>query len=90
MDQKQAISAYNADYVLPTTAHHWCLIENIVSILYPFEQITREMSASGASAADVITSNVALKWLLSKGLDTDKGVKTTKKNTFRRGDKVFC
>lgn len=92
LDQKQAIAAYSADYDLPVTltAHHWSLIENVLSILHPFEQLTREMSSSGASAADVIPSVVALKRLLSKDLETDQGIKNTKKTLLDAVTKRFA
>ena len=62
----------------PLCAHQWQLIENFITLLSPFEQLTRKVSSSEASAADVIPSVRALRCLLSKQTDTDHGVKTTK------------
>lgn len=61
------------------TAHQWGLAENMVTLLAPFEQLTREISSHRASAADVIPSVVALKRLLSKEAETDSGVLTAKR-----------
>ena len=73
--QKRVLASYIADHDLPATfsAYQWVLIENI-----PFEQITKEISSSGASVADVIPLLAALKRLLGKEAETDHGVRTTK------------
>lgn len=51
-------------------------MKNIFSLLAPFEQLTKEISSSDASVADIIPLFAALKHLLSK--ETDHGVKTMK------------
>ncbi|XP_057184493.1 zinc finger BED domain-containing protein 4-like [Triplophysa rosa] len=78
--QKRVLAAYLADHELPATftAYHWVLIENVLSLLAPFEQITKEISSSDSSVADVIPLLAALKRLLNKEAETDHGVKTTK------------
>ncbi|GAA6089240.1 zinc finger BED domain-containing protein 4-like, partial [Tachysurus ichikawai] len=78
--QKRVLAAYSADHELPVTftSHQWVLIENILSLLAPFEQLTREISSSDESVADVIPLIAALKHLLSKEVETDHGVKTMK------------
>lgn len=77
--QKRVLAAYSADHKLPATftSHQWVLIENILSLLAPFEQLTKEIS-SDATVADVIPLIAALKCLLSKEVETDHGVKTMK------------
>lgn len=79
LEQKHALSAYAADYELPATftANEWGLIENMLTLLEPFEELTREISESDASAADVIPSLKALIRYMSKTVDSDHGVKTT-------------
>lgn len=79
-EQKRALSAYVADFDLPATltANQWGLIDSMLSILEPFEELTRENSKSCASAADVIPSVMALKRFLGKDAELDHGVKTTK------------
>ncbi len=78
--QKRVLAAYSADHELPATftSHQWVLIENILSLLASFEQLTKEISSSDASVADVIPLIAALKRLLSKEVETDHGVKTMK------------
>ncbi|KAI2643098.1 Zinc finger BED domain-containing protein 4 [Labeo rohita] len=67
--QDQVLAAYSADHELPATftSHQWVLIENVLSLLAPFEQLTK------ASVADVIPLMAALKRLLSKEVETDHG-----------------
>ncbi|QQP36332.1 Uncharacterized protein FKW44_021398, partial [Caligus rogercresseyi] len=78
--QKRTLATYIADYDLPATftPYQWVLIENVLSLLAPFEQLTREISSAKASAADVIPSLAALTRLLKKDVETDHGVKTMK------------
>ena len=77
---KRVQATYIADHDLPATfsAYQWVLIENILSHLAPFEQITKEISSSDASVADVIPLLAALKRLSGKEAETDHGVRTTK------------
>ncbi|XP_069395941.1 zinc finger BED domain-containing protein 4-like [Paralichthys olivaceus] len=80
LDQKRALGVYGADHELPAclSAHQWGLVENMTTLLTPFEQLTRDISSHLATTADVIPSVVALKRLLSKAADTDSGVRTAK------------
>ena len=80
LDQKRALGVYGADHELPAcfSAYQWGLVENMTTLLTPFEQLTTEISSHLATTADVIPSVVALKRLLSKAADTDSGVRTTK------------
>ncbi|XP_051811092.1 zinc finger BED domain-containing protein 4-like [Acanthochromis polyacanthus] len=80
VEQKRALGAYAADYELPATvtANQWAILENMITLLAPFEQLTREISSAEASAADVIPAVVALRRLLSRPTDTDRGVQTAK------------
>ncbi len=80
LEQKLVLATYAADYTLPATltAHQWGLIENFITLLSPFEQLTREVSSSEASAADIIPSVRSLRCLLSTETVTESGVKTTK------------
>lgn len=78
--QKQAIAAYAVEYKLPATlsAHQWTLVENMLMLLDPCEQLTRNISKATATAADVIPSVQALTRLLKQTVPTDHGVKTSK------------
>ncbi|XP_063041041.1 zinc finger BED domain-containing protein 4-like [Engraulis encrasicolus] len=80
VEQKLALASYAAEYELPCsfTVHQWKLIENTITILAPFEELTKEISSSSASAADVIPCVRALTRLLEKTVETDHGVKTAK------------
>lgn len=68
LEQTWAHTVYSADYDQPVTfsALPWGLIENIISLLSPFEEITREMSASVGFADDTLPSVIAMKFLLNK------------------------
>lgn len=91
LEQKRALAAYAADYELPVTltAQQWALMENITTLLSPFEQITREIRKEDASAADIIPLLETLKSLLSKEADSDHGVKTMKKALLEAVQKPF-
>ena len=77
-EQKLARAAYAAEHKLPCTftIRQWKLIENMISILAPFEELTQQISSSTASAADVILCIRALTRLLEKTVESDHGVKT--------------
>ncbi|KAK0149385.1 Zinc finger BED domain-containing protein 4 [Merluccius polli] len=78
--QKQAIAAYAVEHNLPATlnAHQWTLVENMLTILDPCEQLSRNISKATATAADVIPSIQALTRLLKQTVPTDHEVKTSK------------
>lgn len=80
IEQRRALRAYAAEHELPATlnAHQWGLIENVLSLLAPFEELTKEISSSKASAADVIPAITKLKRVLERRADTDHGVSTAK------------
>ena len=80
LEQKRALGVYRADHELPASlsAYQWGIVENMTTLLTPFEQLTREISSHLATTADVIPSVVALKRLLSKAAETDSGVRTAK------------
>ncbi|XP_042610882.1 zinc finger BED domain-containing protein 4-like [Cyprinus carpio] len=79
VEQKRALGAYAADFELPATlTANQGIIENMITLLAPFEQLTRDISSAEASAADVIPAVVALTRLLGRPSDTDRGVQTTK------------
>lgn len=77
---RHTLGAYAAEHNLPATLnmHQWGLIENVMSLLAPFEELTKKISSSTATAADVIPAITALKWLLERRAYTDHGVATAK------------
>ncbi|PWA28367.1 hypothetical protein CCH79_00016373 [Gambusia affinis] len=80
LDQRRPIGAYAAEHELPATvtAHHWELMDNVLTILAPFEQLIKEISSSTATTADVIPAIIALKWRMERQASTDHGVGTAK------------
>lgn len=90
LEHWRVLGVYGANHKLLVsfTVNQWSLIENITTLLAPFEQLTKEISSDSATTADVIPSVVALKRLLSKTADTDFGVRTTK-TTLAAVDKRF-
>uniref|UniRef100_A0A1A8L6Z7 Uncharacterized protein n=2 Tax=Nothobranchius pienaari TaxID=704102 RepID=A0A1A8L6Z7_9TELE len=68
----------------------WDLIENTTLPLEPFEELTKEICSSTASAADVIPSVLVLKRLLAKDAAADHGVKTTKARLLEAVSKRFA
>lgn len=80
IEQRRALGAFATENDLPATLtmHQWGLIENVLTLLAPFEELTKEISSSTATAADVIPAITVLKRLLEKRADTDFGVGTTK------------
>ena len=80
LEQKRALGLYATEHELPAvlTTNQWGLIENLLSILEPFEELTKTISSSSATAAVVIPEITALKRLLGRAADTDRGVGTAK------------
>ncbi|KAG7479494.1 zinc finger BED domain-containing protein 4-like [Solea senegalensis] len=80
LEQKRSISAYGADHDLPVTltANQWALLEKTITVLAPFEELTRQISSSTSSAAEVIPSVTVLKRLLARENEGDTGIKTMK------------
>lgn len=66
--QKLALCAYTAEYDLlaTLTANQWGLLEKTVTALAPFEELTREVSSSSASASDVIPVVSVFKRILTQ------------------------
>ena len=89
--QKRVLAAYAVDFDLPAflNPNQWSLIENILTILEPCEQLTKNMSSATANAADVIPSIEALKRLLNKTVATDHGIKTTKTTLLQAVEQRF-
>ncbi|XP_073722443.1 zinc finger BED domain-containing protein 4-like [Misgurnus anguillicaudatus] len=56
----------------------WALLEKMMTVLGPFEELTRKVSSSDAMAADVIPAVTVLQRFLSRETDDDHGIKTMK------------
>lgn len=79
VEQRTAVGAYAADFDLPLTANQWEILENMITLLTPFKQLTREISFAQASV-EIIPAVVALTRLLSKRSESDSGVQTPKRS----------
>lgn len=73
LEQRRALAAYVVDHDLPATltVHQWTLLEKTMTVLKPFEELTRKVSSSTASAADVIPAVTVLKRILAKENEAD-------------------
>ncbi|XP_052393278.1 zinc finger BED domain-containing protein 4-like [Carassius gibelio] len=91
LEQKRSISAYGADHDLPVTltSYQWALLEKIIIVLAPFEELTRQISSSTSSAAEVIPSVTVLKRLLARENEGDTGIKTMKTTLLEAVQKRF-
>ncbi|XP_073331910.1 zinc finger BED domain-containing protein 4-like [Pagrus major] len=80
IEQKRALGIYVSEYGLPDTltGHQWILLEKVLSVLGPFEELTRKVSSSDAMAADVIPAVTVLHRFLTRETDEDHGVKAMK------------
>ena len=67
LKEKRPLCAYAADHDLPATlsANEWGLLEKTVTVLEPFEKLTRKIRLATSTAADVIPAVTVLKCLLA-------------------------
>ena len=81
LEQRRALAMYATDYDLPATLtlSQWGVMENMLSILAPFEEMTRDISSAAACVSTVIPSVLALTRLLATDADKDEGIKTAKR-----------
>lgn len=91
LQQKRALAAYAVDFDLPAflTPNQWTLIVNMLTILDPCEQLTKDISSGTAIAADVIPSIEALKRLLNRTVATGHGIKTSKSTLLQAIEQRF-
>lgn len=76
LEQKQVIAAYSAEHNESNISQYqWGIIEKLIHILKPFEELTREHSKKNAKASMIIPSILAIKLFLEKLLDTNKKFK---------------
>lgn len=77
-EQKQAVTAYAAEYDIPTlTAYQWHITENIIKVLKPFEEMTKQASSEQETIAYVIPAVTTLNSYLMKRC-SDTGLQTFK------------
>ncbi|XP_060756706.1 zinc finger BED domain-containing protein 4-like [Neoarius graeffei] len=79
LDQKRALGIYTSENEVDTlSANQWALLEKTAKVLAPFEELTRRVSSSTATAADIIPAITVLLRFLSRETDEDQGVRTMK------------
>lgn len=79
LDQKWALGIYASENEVDTlSANQWALLEKTAKVLAPFEELTRRVSSSTATAADIISAITVLLRFLSRETDEDQGVRTMK------------
>jgi len=78
-EQKKAVVSYASEHDLPATQTklQWGLLEKMVALLAPFEEITKHISSAESSLADVIPVVAALQVALKLNAN-DSGVQTMK------------
>jgi hypothetical protein len=79
VELRKPVSLYCSenDTVTNLTPHQWTVAGNVVSILTPFEELTRDVSNASASISLVIPAVKALTAFVTLS-ENDKGVKTMK------------
>ena len=79
LEQKKALVSYVSEHDLPTmlTKNQRGLMDKLVSLLEPLEQMTRDISSANTSLADVIPVVTTLIITLERH-DNDSGVQTMK------------
>lgn len=66
-EQRQAVTAYATEKDIPTlTAIQWSMVENILRVLQPFEEMTKILSSDCETIGYVIPAVVTLHSYLSK------------------------
>ncbi|XP_036417200.1 zinc finger BED domain-containing protein 4-like isoform X1 [Colossoma macropomum] len=91
-EQKRALGIFGSEHELPDSLglNQWNLLEKPVTILTPFEELTRQVSSSDASASDVIPAITVLQRLLSKEADEEPGINTMKRTLLTAVQKRFA
>ncbi|KAL2083380.1 hypothetical protein ACEWY4_021153 [Coilia grayii] len=77
---KRALQSYASDSAsnLPATSNQWLLLEKTATVLKPFQELTAEVSAAAATAADVIPSVRALTRFLDNESEEHRGIQIMK------------
>ena len=79
---KRALQAYasdsNSNLPATITGNQWSLLEKTATFLKPFQELTAEVSAASATAADVIPSVRVLTRFLGTESEAHRGIQTMK------------
>lgn len=72
LEQRKALVMYAVDNKIPTlTTYQWGLVQKIVQLLSPFEEITKEASNRTSTISMIIPTILALKLFLSKAVQSN-------------------
>ena len=90
-EQRRALSVYcsEVDGASCPTAYRWSIAENVVSLLAPFEECTRDVSSDAARIFVVIPLVAILRNILSR-YGNDAGVKTLKSSLLESVNERFA
>lgn len=91
LELRRAISSYGTEHELPSTltANEWALLEKVAHVLEPFEEVTKKISLSTSTAAEVIPHVSSLKIALAEETPEDTGIKTMKTTLLESVQKRF-
>lgn len=91
LEQKNALSLYATKFgeINNLTANQWAILEKLLNLLKPFEEITKQISSSRSLISEVIPILTALKLYLSKSGDFF-GVGTIKDTLLQNLEKHFA
>jgi len=88
-EQRQAVTAYAAEKDIPSlTAMQWNMVENVIRVLQPFEEITKIASSDCETIGYVIPAIVTLQSYLSKR-QKDTGVVMLKEDLKKAMEERF-
>ena len=75
LEQRKALVMYAADYKIPTlTTYQWGLVQKIVQLLSPFEEITEEASNITSTISMIIPTILALRLFRSKTVQSNSDI----------------
>ena len=84
LEQKVALATYGAEHAIPhLSPNQWDIVEKIVAVLNPVEEITQSISTEVASVSLIIPFIRAFRRTLEDD-NNDRGIRTMKSEMFTR------
>lgn len=74
LEQRKALVMYAVGNKIPTLTYQWGLVQKIVQLLSPFEEITKEASKRTSSISMIIPTILALRLFLSKAVQSNSDI----------------
>ena len=92
IEQKMALAAYNTEHddIPQLSAHQLDIIDKVITVLKPVEDVTQSISSAEASISIVIPFVKALRRSLEDHSSDDSGVQTMKKEMLSSLNRRFC